>query len=150
MIDACEYLMSINRAWARIQFKKQQLQSLEDQLLCLSVPMDKEQVSHTKNVGAMANTVAMIVDMQEEIALQMSEYVKAKSEAVHLLEKVNPDSATILTNRFFHGKTVQELGKDMYLTRRHAQRRLCDAIAAFQIVLNEHEKLSRSESNMQG
>lgn len=34
----------------------------------ITAPMDKEQVSHTKNVSAMQNTMAMVLDIEEEIS----------------------------------------------------------------------------------
>lgn len=37
----------------------------------ITAPMDKEQVSHTKNVSAMQNTMAMVLDIEEEMMLWM-------------------------------------------------------------------------------
>ena len=48
MIDAREYLHSFRIADSKIQLKIQQVQKLNDRLLSLTAPMDKEQVSHTK------------------------------------------------------------------------------------------------------
>lgn len=47
MIDAREYLHSFRIADSKIQLKIQQVQKLNDRLLSLTAPMDKEQVSHT-------------------------------------------------------------------------------------------------------
>lgn len=63
-----------------------QIQKLRDRLLSTSAPMDKEQVSHTTNVSVMADTIAMIVDMQKEVEAQTVEYLKQKWEAMKLLD----------------------------------------------------------------
>ena len=55
MIDARDYLNSFRIADSKIQLKSQQMQKLRERLLSLSAPMDKEQVSHTPNVGIMAD-----------------------------------------------------------------------------------------------
>ena len=72
MVNAREYLGYFRVAESRIELKIKQIQSLQDRLCCISIPMDKEQVSHTKSVEIMAETIAMIVDMQKEIDQQTS------------------------------------------------------------------------------
>ena len=69
MTDAREYLTSIRKAEERLSLKKRQVENLRDRLTSLSVPTDKEVVSHTPNVGVMADTVAMIADMEAEISI---------------------------------------------------------------------------------
>ena len=70
MIDAQEYLTSIQQAGQRIELKIQQVKSLREQLQSISAPLDKEQVSHTRNVAVMSDTIATIVDMEKEIDQQ--------------------------------------------------------------------------------
>ena len=65
MVDAREYLSYFRVAESRIRLKIKQIQSLQDRLRSISVPMDNEQVSHTRNVEIMAETISIIVDMQK-------------------------------------------------------------------------------------
>ena len=51
MTDAREYLESIRSLEIRIQMKIRQVKKLRDSLTSITAPMDKEQVTHTKNVG---------------------------------------------------------------------------------------------------
>ena len=78
MIDAREYLESIKRDELRIGLKVKLIQNLHDQLCSISGSVPTEQVSHTRNVSAMADTVATIIDMQNEIDHQANEVVKRK------------------------------------------------------------------------
>ena len=140
MIDAQEYLTSIQQAGQRIELKIQQVKSLREQLQSISGPLDKEQVSHTRNVAVMSDTIATIVDMEKEIDQQANELLNTKREALRLLDKTKAGSASILIKRFFENKSVQELGNILGLTRRQAQRKLTDAIREFQHVLDEEDK----------
>ena len=136
MIKASDYLQSFRIAEQRIQLKILQVQRLREQLVSFSPLMDKEQVSHTKKVGVMAETVAAIIDLEKEIDHQMSELLKKKGEAYHLLDQIKPENAKVLLEHFFSGKTVDALSHEIHVCKRHAQRRLNDAILEFQAVLN--------------
>lgn len=81
---------------SKIQLKSQQMQKLRERLLSLSAPMDKEQVSHTPNVGIMAETIATIVDKQKEIDRENNELTKKKCELIELSGNFARRSATAL------------------------------------------------------
>ena len=85
MIDAHSYLMSIQECQQRIDLKVQQVQDLRAQIESISAPLDKEQVSHTRNVAVMADTIATIVDMQKEIDQQTNDLMIAKRKALCFL-----------------------------------------------------------------
>ena len=84
----------------------------------------------------MADTVVLIIDMQKEIDLQTSVILEKKHEAYLLLDKIKPENAAILMDRFLEGKTVMSISQSMQVTKRQTQRKLKDAIEEFQIVLN--------------
>ena len=66
-------------------------------------------------------------------------YVKTIVDYIHfyiLLDKIKPESAAILMDRFLEGKTVMSISQRMQVTKRQTQRKLKDAIEEFQIVLN--------------
>ena len=82
-----------------------------------------------------------LIDLEKEVDQQTSEYLKAKREALRLLERIKPESATILVERYFEGKTFIEIGKIIFVTERQAQRRCKEAIREFQRVLDEKDSL---------
>ena len=137
MIDARDFLKSIRIADSRIRMKMEQVQRLKDQLLRISAPLDKEQVSHTKNMEAMAETIAMIVDKQREIDQENKELTRKKCEIIELSGQMPADNAKILLNHFLEGKTILAIGKELFITKRQAQRRVNEALAEFQQLLNE-------------
>ena len=136
MIDAREYLNYFRIAESRIELKISQMQSLQDRLLSLSPTLDQEHVSHAKNVTVMADTIAIITDMQRDIDQQTSEIFQRKREAYQLLDHISPENAAILIERYFDGKTVRAISQMIYVTKRQAQRRINEAIEELQNVLN--------------
>ncbi len=139
MIDARDYLNSFRIADSKIQLKSQQVQKLRERLLSLSAPMDKEQVSHTPNVGIMAETIATIVDKQKEIDRENNELTKKKCELIELMCRMSTENAKILLDHFIEGETILAIGKNLFITKRQAQRRVNEAVIEFQNLLNEHE-----------
>lgn len=140
MINALDYLQSFKASEQRIQLKIQQVQRLREQLTSISAPMNQEQITHTKNVGVMADTVAAIIDIENEIDQQTSELIKKKKEAYHLLDQIKPESAMLLTEHFLSGKTIEAMSREIHVCKRHAQRKLNKAILEFQSMLNKLEK----------
>ena len=139
MTDAREFLESIRKTELRLQMRQRQLQAMRDRLLCITPAMDQELVSHTRNVGAMADSIAMILDMEKEIDQETSEFILVKKKALGLMNLIAPEHSEILIERFFEAKTFPEIGRILFVTERQAQRRLKEAVAEYQRVLNESE-----------
>lgn len=139
MMDARKYLEEVHAIRQRIQMKIRQVKSLRESLTDTALPIDKEQVSHTRNNGTIANTIAMIVDIEMEIEHQTIELLRTKMEAYALLDQNHPTSAMILIGYYLEGKGTDEIGKELCLLRRQAQRRLGFAIEGFKLVLDARQ-----------
>ena len=150
MTDAKDYLKSFKREEAIIQLKSRQLQSLRDRLQSISVPMDKEQVSHTKNVEVMSETIALIVDMEKEIDQQTTKLIESKRKAYRLFDKINPNSAVLLMDRYMEGKKNSMICEERFITDRHLRRLMSEAIRELQIILNQMEQDQESCPEMSG
>ena len=137
MIKAFDYLDSIRAMEARIQLKTRQAQHLRDTMSNITAPMDNEQVSHTRNVSTMADTMAMVLDLEEEISELKNTQTKRRKEILTILDQMKPEHASVLSGRFIEGKSTKELGNIMFLSMRQIERRLNDALDAFQLILND-------------
>jgi len=146
MMTAREYLESFKLSHARINLMTEQVRKLEENMTSITAPMDKEQVSHTKNVSLMADTVALIVDMQKEIDQQTKELYQKEREAYSMIKQLHPDLAEILIKRYFDGLSNTQISRTIFITRRHVQRRMNDALAAFQVVYEK--KMSHDVPSM--
>ena len=136
MIDAHDYLQYFSIAESQIELKIKQIKNLQDRLYSISAPIDKEPSSHTRNVTVMADTTAIIIDMQQEIDQQTSAILQRKREAFLLLDKIKPENAALLMDRYFNRKTILNISHSIHVTKRQTQRKLNDAIEEFQTVLN--------------
>ena len=136
MTDAREYLTSIRKAEERLSLKKRQVENLRDRLTSLSVPTDKEVVSHTPNVGVMADTVAMIADMEAEISRQSAENVLMEGQAYLLLNKLPPEYSSLLIDHYMKGKKITEICKTTHLEQRWTKKKIASALAKFQCSLD--------------
>ena len=70
----------------------------------------------------MADTIAIITDIQRDIDQQTSEIFQRKREAFQLLDQISPENAAVLIERYFDGKTVQAICQMIHVTQRQAQR----------------------------
>ena len=85
MVDAREYLAYFRIADSKIDLKLKQIRSLEERLCNISPHTDSEQVAHTRNDSIMAETVAVIVDIQNDIDLR-----ELKNELNKEIESIKP------------------------------------------------------------
>ena len=138
MIDARVYLSSFQKTEARIEIKKRQLMDLQDLITCITAPMDKELVSHTRNVDAMPDTIALIIDLKNELEAQTVENIRRKREAYQLLEQIDPEKSVYLIEHYIEGKTLTEISRTHHIEKRWVKRRIASAIADFQLVLNQY------------
>ena len=53
--------------------------------------------------------------------------------------RMSAENAGILLDHFVEGKTILAIGKNLFITKRQAQRRVNEAVIEFQNLLNEHE-----------
>ena len=79
----------------------------------------------------------MLNDIEEEISELRNSMCKRQREILTILDKMEPEYATVLSGRFIEGKSVKELGVVLFLSRRQIERRMIDALAEFQIKLND-------------
>ncbi|MCI5771704.1 MAG: hypothetical protein MR021_02645 [Clostridiales bacterium] len=70
MIEAKKYLKSFKALENKIALKIARVKALRDKPTSLSVPMDKEQVSHTTNVSIMADNLDVILRSTIPVELQ--------------------------------------------------------------------------------
>ena len=55
------------------------------------------------------------------------------------------EDAKILLDHFLDGKTILTIGKELFITKRQAQRRVNEAVIEFQDLLNEQEIQAREK-----
>jgi DNA-directed RNA polymerase specialized sigma24 family protein len=98
-VNAVEYLEQIGRLDRLINSRLAILSSLENSATRTTAVMEGEVVSHTRNVHALQDTIARIMDLRDEVNAITDEFVDLKTEAeaaIRLLDDVACQTVLIL------------------------------------------------------
>ena len=99
-MTAREYLDQIRRLDQLINSKLTILSSLEASATRTTGSMEGETVSHTRNVHALQDTIARIMDLNQEIEADTDALVDLREEALHVIQRL--DDASCQTVLILH------------------------------------------------
>ena len=126
MMDTKQYLTSVRYLEQRLRMKQIHAESMQKDL----------------NYGGILPSTyirQVMAEIRNETIQAEENFLKAKQEAMDLLNQIHPESAMILTQRYWEKKTMPAIANGLYLSERQAYRRLNSAIAEFQAVLDSSE-----------
>ena len=116
-MTAKTYLNQIQKAEIKITDGMEELWRLKALATKVTSAMDGEVVSSSKNPDKMADAVAKIIKLQEEINRDVDKYVDIKNEATELLSQVeNPTHYKILHSRYVLYKTWEQIACEIGFT----------------------------------
>lgn len=116
-MTAKEYLNQAFHLDQRINTKLDMLSTLKDMATKTTSLMRDDVVSHTRNVHSMEDTIAKIVDMQNEINADIDRLVDLKQEIMHTISAVgNLDYQTLLELRYICFYSWEEIAERMHCT----------------------------------
>lgn len=145
-MKAINYLKQIKIMDAKINSDIEELATLEALAEKTTSVMGGERVQSSGSQQKMADTVAKIVDMQNQINREIDELIEYKKEARNLLCEIEADCMTLLHKRYFVFKTWEQIAVDMGFTYQWVSGGLHQkALAQMQKVLDENsgEKLKQ-------
>lgn len=113
-MKAREYLENIKKLDALIDTKLQEIATLEAKTQKITVAYEGEAVKSSGSQDKMADTIAMIVDLQSEISKDMEKYTTAKSNVLQVMNMMqNPEYIKVLYKRYFEYKTWEEIACEL-------------------------------------
>jgi hypothetical protein len=131
---------------ARINSDIENLAALEAIATKTTPVMGDERVQSSGSQQKMADCVAKIVDLKEQINREIDELVDRKKEARNLLAFCDADCINLLHKRYFMFETWEQIAVEMNFTYKWVSGGLHQrALYQFQKVLDEHLKESRKE-----
>ena len=141
MSEAKEYLEKIKWYDVLIDSKLEELATLNSIVKRITPVMNTTGGGASGNQDKLGDTIAKIIDLQEEINRDVDNFVDRKREASRLLKKLeNPLHYQILHKRYVLYKTFEQIAADTnysYRTVTHAHGR---ALQAFDRVLEEEKR----------
>lgn len=136
-MTAKERFERIDMLNAMIRVKMAYVARLRDALTISSPPTDAEYISRTRNVGSLADRIAMVVDAEREIDEMIDEMVDLKKQveaALMLLDK--PKHVSIMAAHFIEGKKPEEIAEEQHYTRRWVEKIIAESLAKMDEMLS--------------
>ena len=121
-MSAKAYLQSIEKMNAQIEYKQREVESLRDLLLKITGSIEQDRVQNSMNYDKTGDTIAKIVDLQNEINSEIDALVDRKREIIQLLDEIDPKSSCLLYKRYFEFKTWEQIAVEMGYSYRQVTR----------------------------
>lgn len=119
-MTAKEYLLQAYRIDQRINSKLEQIVSLRALATKATSTLSDTPPSGTRNVHSMEETIAKMVDLENEINIDIDTLVDLKREFVLIIKKINnPEYQTLLELRYLCFKTWEQIAVDMGYSLQH-------------------------------
>lgn len=116
-MTAKEYLNQAFYLDRRINSKLDMLATFREMAAKTTGVMQDDVVSHTRNVHALEDTVAKIVDMQSEINMEIDRLVNTKQEILRTIQEVQkPDYQMLLELRYICFRSWEEIADRLCCT----------------------------------
>lgn len=148
MSEAKEYLERIKWYDVLINSKLEELATLNSMVKRITPVMNTTGGGVSGNQDKLGDTIAKIVDLQQEINRDVDMFVDMKREAARLMKKVKkPEFFQVLHKRYILGESLEQITFDMGYTHRGMCYLHGRALQAFGKVLEETKALEDSRKN---
>lgn len=118
-MTAKEYLGQAYRLDQHINSKLQQIESLRSLTQRVTVAYGGEVVSHTRNVTSLQDTIARLMETEEELNQEIDRLVDLKIEIADVISRVHNESyRLILEKRYLCFLSWDQIGTDLHYTHR--------------------------------
>ena len=140
-MTAKEYLSQAYRLNRMANTKMEQIENLRALSEKVTASYGSEQVSHSRNVTSMEDTIVRIVAAQEDLNRQISEIVRFQVEISTLIDKVqNVNYSQILTKRYLRFMPWNRIASEMGYSRRWVLQKHGQALEVVEKLLREKEE----------
>ena len=137
MCDAKAFLMKIELLDAHINNRINDLRELRSLVTKITATISEVSVSGSGNQDRLGDSVAKIVDLQDEINQKIDKYVNLKREISAMLEQIqDPDQVKVLHKRYFEYKPWEKIACEMGYSYRNVCYIHGKALQAFEALMD--------------
>lgn len=130
-----DYLNKIRTVDALIDCKCDQIAKLRARLLNVTATTEGERVQTSKTDDKFADTIAKIVDLENEINRDIDRLVDLKCEARKLIEKLDDDvQKIVLYKRYFDNKRFEQIAIECNYSWRRINQIHSEALKTLHII----------------
>ena len=115
-MKAINYLKQIKIMDAKINADIEELTSLETLATRTTSVLGGDRVQSSGSQQKMADSVAKIVDLREQINAEIDRFIDYKQEARELISVCDAECITLISKRYFQFKTWESIAVDMNFT----------------------------------
>lgn len=120
MMDAKTYLKQVELYDAHIDAKIEEVARLRSLITKVTTTWRDDVGTGSGNHDKIGETIAKIVDLQEEINKAIDAYVELKKDISKTMEQIgDPDQVAVLYKRYFQGEAWEQIACEMHMTFRN-------------------------------
>ena len=135
-MNAKEYLSRARLLDMQVRSRQEQILILRSMAERVSAGFGREAVSHSLNTTAMQDTVARILEAEEELAGRIDELVRTRMEIAGVIDRVEDVRARlILEKRYLCFRSWREITEEMNHSLRYVQDKHREGLRAVQRIL---------------
>lgn len=131
-----EFLSQAIRLEGRINRAQERIENLRSLAERITVGYGSEAVSHTRNTGAMEDSVLRIVEAERAVNEDLEKLIELKAEIADVIERVADEKLrTLLELKYLKYLSVNAIADEMCYTRRWVNTLHTQALTAVDAVL---------------
>lgn len=120
MIDAKTYLMQVELCDVHINHQLEELQRLKTLTTQITSAIKPVAASGSGSQDKLGNTIAKIIDLENEINEAVDTFIDKRQEASKLVDRVtNTNQFQVLRKRYFEYKPWEQIACEMHMTYRN-------------------------------
>ena len=140
-MNAKAYLSRVYCLDLQVKSKQEQIEALRSLAARVSTGLDKEPVKHSLNVTAMEDTVARIMEAEEELQRKIREMVDMMREISAVIDRVEDVYARlVLEKRYLRFQPWMNIAAELNYTERYVHMKHGEGLRAVQEILDEREE----------
>lgn len=148
MCNAKALLMKIELFDANINNRISDLHELKSLVTKITATISQVCVSGSGNQDRLGDSVAKIVDLQDEINRKVDKYVDLKRKISAVLEQIqDPDQVKVLHKRYFEYKPWEQIACEMNYSYRNVCYIHGKALQAFEAVMGKERDWGENADN---
>ena len=133
-MTAKEYLSQIRKYDNMINSKLADIYRLKTMACSMSIEPNDDRVQSSISGDRLSNTVAKIVDMENEVDVLVDTLVQKRNDIISKIDSMeNDDYREVLTHRFVLCKSFDSIYEDIHMSRRNMFRVYDKALKEFEI-----------------
>lgn len=115
-MTAKEYLSQIRKSDNQINNKLAEISRLREMAMSITSTLKEDVVQTSSNGDKLADTIAKIVDLENEINADVDKLVDTKKEIMSIIDTLEEPFCDLLYKRYLHYMTWEEIAVAMHYT----------------------------------